>query len=177
MEKRLTQLNNDMYYLLNIYDVPCTLHILSLLFKETLQSCREGNGYSKTMSNFYKFTSPQGVEPCSKLSSVWSQSLYSFHWTVQISLPWGSLPIHLRSCTPSGAPRSPDHLQNMFKKQRTGIFQNNLKLTGLMAHRLDLLELCCGLNGFPRTRSCGVPNMERACQVWAHPKSAPKIIK
>lgn len=63
-------MNNDMYYLLNIYDVPCTLHILSLLFKETLQSYKEGNGYSKKMSHFYKFISPQGAEPCSKISSV-----------------------------------------------------------------------------------------------------------
>lgn len=59
--------------------MPGTLHTLFPLFKETLQNCREGNGYSKKMSDFYKVASLQAVQPSSKLSSVSSHSPCSFH--------------------------------------------------------------------------------------------------
>lgn len=115
-----------------IEHLQCTrrfLHTFSLHFKETLQNCRKGNGYSKKMSNFYRVTSLQGVEPGSRLSSVWYQSLFSFQETTLILLFGRNLLIHLRSYIHH--PRNLELLQKMFQKQRAGIFPNNLKLTGL----------------------------------------------
>lgn len=133
------------------------LHTFSLHFKETLQNCRKGNGYSKKMSNFYRVTLLQGVEAGSKCSSVWYQSLCSFQETTLILLFWRSLLIHVRSYRPPEEPGAPS---KDVPKTKSRHFSKSLEVDWPEAVGLELLELC--LRSLPRTGFlCGAPS--RGC--------------